>query len=88
MDGLHMGRSSFSWVASVGSVGVNSMMKSAKICSLIAILGLYLTSNSISSTAHFIVFQRFLVCAIFASLDIQLGLRWYELGSKVGVFWM
>ena len=23
-----------------------------------------------------------------SSSDIQLGLRWYELGSKVGAFWM
>ena len=34
--------------------GVNSMMKSAKTCPLIAILGLYLMSNSLSSMAHFI----------------------------------
>ena len=33
-------------------------------------------------------FRRFLVYAVFASSDIQLGLRRCELGSKVGVFWM
>ena len=43
-----------SGVASVGSVEVNSMMKSAKICPLTAVLGLYLMSNSLSSMAHFI----------------------------------
>ena len=32
MDNLQMGRSGVSWVASVDSIGVNSMMKSAKIC--------------------------------------------------------
>ena len=83
-----MGRSGVSWVASVGSAGVNSMMKSAKICHFIAVLGLYMMSNSLNSIAYFIIFQRFLVYAVFASLDIQLGLRWCELRSKVGVFWM
>ena len=37
----------------VGSVEVNSIMKSAKTCPLIAVLGLYLMSNSLSSMAHF-----------------------------------
>ena len=83
-----MGRSGVNWVASAGSAGVNSMMKSAKICPFIVVLGLYLISNSLSSTAHFISLPEFLVCAVFSSSDIQLGLRWYELGSKVGAFWM
>ena len=38
---------------SVGSAEVNSMMKSAKTCPLIVVLGLYLMSNSLSSMAHF-----------------------------------
>ena len=37
----------------MGSAEVNSMMKSAKICPLIDVLGLYLMSNSLSSMAHF-----------------------------------
>ena len=44
-DNLQMGRSGASWVASVDCAGVNSMMKSAKICPFTAILGLYPMSN-------------------------------------------
>ena len=40
-------------MVSVGYVEVNSMMKFAKTCPLIAILGLYLMLNSLSSMAHF-----------------------------------
>ena len=40
-----------SWVVSVGSVEVNSMMKYVKPCPLIAVLGLYLMSNSLGSMA-------------------------------------
>ena len=40
-------------MVSVGSVEVNSMMKSAKTCALIAVLGLYLMSNSLSYMTHF-----------------------------------
>ena len=54
MDNLQMGRSGISWVASIVFAGVNSMMKSAKICPFIVVLGLYLMSNSLSSIAHFI----------------------------------
>ena len=49
-----MGRSGASWVASVDSARVNSMMKSAKICPFTVVLGLYLTSNSLNSIAHFV----------------------------------
>ena len=42
-----------SWLVSVGFVEVNSMMKYAKTCHLIAALSLYLMSNSLSSMAHF-----------------------------------
>ena len=49
-----MGRSGDSWVASVDFAGVNSMMKSNKICPFTVVLGLYLMSNSLSSIAHFI----------------------------------
>ena len=48
-----MGRSDASWVVLVGFVEVNSMMKFAKTCPSIIVLGLYLMSNSISSMAHF-----------------------------------
>ena len=49
-----MGRSGASWVAFVDSTGVNSMMKSTKICPFTVVLGLYLMSNSLNSIAHFI----------------------------------
>ena len=52
-DNLQRGRSDASWVVLVGFVEVNSMMKSAKIFPLIAVLGSYLISNSLSSMAHF-----------------------------------
>ena len=53
MDNLQIGRSDESWAVSVDSVEVNSMMKSANTCPLVAVLGLYLISNSLSSIAHF-----------------------------------
>ena len=65
-----MGKSDASWVVSVGSIDVNSMMKSTKTCPLTVVLGLYLMSNSLSSLAHLLVFLMFLVCAIFASLGV------------------
>ena len=43
-----------SYVASVGSVGANSMMMYANTCPLTAVLGLYQMSNSLNSMAHFI----------------------------------
>ena len=60
-----MGRSGASWVASVDCVGVNSMMKSAKICPFAVVLGLYLMSNSLDSIAHFIsLLEVFGLCGI------------------------
>ena len=53
-DNFQMGRSGVSWVASIDCAGVNSMIKSSRICPFIVILGLYLISNSFSSIAHFI----------------------------------
>ena len=53
-DNFQMGRSGASWVASVDGVGVNSMMKSTKICPFTAVLDFYLMLNSLSSIAHFI----------------------------------
>ena len=57
-DNLQMGRLGVSWVASAGSARVNSIMKSAKIFPFIAVLGLYLMSNSLSSIAYFISLQE------------------------------
>ena len=49
----------------MGSVKVNSMMKSAKICSLIAILGLYLMLNQGTKNRFFRpIFRR------------KIGFRW------------
>ena len=67
-----MGRSDANWAILVGSAEVNSMMKSAKTCPLIFVLGLYLMSNSLCSLPISPVFQRFLVCAIFASSGVML----------------
>ena len=53
MNNLQIGRSDWSWAVSVGSVEVNSMMKSANTCHLIVVLDLYLMSNSLSSMTHF-----------------------------------
>ena len=53
IDNLQMGRSNASWVVSVRSAEVNSMMKSAKICPLTVLLGLYLMSNSLIFMDHF-----------------------------------
>ena len=53
-DSPQMGRSGANWVASVDCAGVNSMMKSSKICPFTVVLSLYLMSNSLSSIAHFI----------------------------------
>ena len=67
-DNFQMGRLGANWVTSVDCAGVNSMMKSAKICPFTAVLGLYLMSNSLSSIAHFIslpeVSDLFSICFI------------------------
>ena len=42
------------WASLAGSDDANSMTKSAKTCPFIAVFGLYLISNSLSSMAHFI----------------------------------
>ena len=56
------------------------MMKSAKICPLIAILGLYLMSNSLSSMAHFTslleVFGLCNICFIGCSVGISIVWAW------------
>ena len=72
-DNLQMGRSGVSWVASVDSIGVNSMMKSARICSFTAVLGLYLMSNSLISIAHFINLPEVSsLCSINARISFYL----------------
>ena len=76
-----------SWAVSIGSIEVNSIMKSANTCPLIVVLGLYLISNSLRSMAHLPVFLWFLVYAVFASLCVLSKSRWCELGSMVEVFW-
>ena len=53
-ESLQMGMSVVVWVFSAGSAEVNYMMNSAKTCPFIAVFGLYLLSNSLSSIAHFI----------------------------------
>ena len=61
---------------SVGSVKVNSMMKSTKTCPLIAVFGLYLMSNSLSSMAHFTslpeVYGLCNICFIGCSIEISM----------------
>ena len=53
-ESFQMGRSVGAGVFSTGSVGVNSMTKSAKTCPFSTVFGLYLMSNSLTSMAHFI----------------------------------
>ena len=59
----------------MGFAEVNSMMKSAKICPLITVLGLYLMSNSLSSMAHLTSLSEVSVCVIFASSGALLEFR-------------
>ena len=57
-------------------MGVNSMMKSAKTCPLIAVLGLYLMLNSLSSMAYFISLPKVSglcnICFIGCSIGISI----------------
>ena len=75
-DNLQTGRSDSIWVVSIGSIEVNSMMKSAKTCPLIAVLGLYLMLNSLSSMAYFTslleVFGFCSICFIRCSVGISM----------------
>ena len=79
-DNLQMGRSDASWVVSMGSTEVNSMMKYAKICPLIAVLNLYLMSNSLSSMAHFTSLSKvsglYNICFIGCSIGISIVWAW------------
>ena len=70
-----MGRSDTSWAVSISFAELNSTMKSAKICPLTDVLGLYLMSNSLSSMAHFTSLPEVLVCAIFASSGVMSEFR-------------
>ena len=72
-DKLQMGRLGVSWVASAGSIGVNSMMKSTKICPFIVVLGLYLMSNSLSSIAHFISLPEVYVLCSICFIEYSVG---------------
>ena len=71
-----MGRSDTSWAVSVGSVEVNSMMKSANTCPLIAVLALYLMSNSLGFKAHFTSLPTVSglcnICFILCSVEISM----------------
>ena len=75
-----MGRSDASWAVSEGSAEVNFMMKSTKICPLIAVLGLYLMSNSLSSITHFTslpeVFGLCNICFIGCYVGISIVWAW------------
>ena len=77
-DNLQRGRSDESWAVSMGSSEVNSMMKSAKICPLIAVLGLYLMSNSLSSMAHFTsLLEVSILCNIcFIGYSVGISIVW------------
>ena len=54
IESFQMERSVVVWASLAGSADVNSMKKSAKTCPFIAVFGLILISNSLSSMAHFI----------------------------------
>ena len=53
-ESFQVERSVVTWASLVGSADVNSMTKSDKTCPFIAVFGLYLISNPLSSMAHFI----------------------------------
>ena len=76
MDNLQIERSDASWAVSVGSVEVNSMMKSANTCPLIVVLYLYLKSNSLISMAYFTnlleVSSLCSICFIGCSMGISM----------------
>ena len=67
-------------MALVGSVEVNSTMKSTKTCPLIVVLGLYLMSNSLSSIAHFTSLPEVSglcsICFIGYSIGISMVWAW------------
>ena len=84
-ESFQMERSVVVWASLAGSPDVNSMTKSSKTCPLIAVFGLYLMSNSLSSMATSSVFRRSLVYVTLASSGILLELLWYEPGNKGGV---
>ena len=84
-----MGRSDESWVVSMGSIEVNSMMTSAKIFPLIVVLVLYLMSNSLSSMAYFTslpeVYDLFNICFIGCSVRISIVWVWKHGRSLLAV---
>ena len=53
-ESFQVERSVAVWASFAGSADVNSMKKSTKTYPFIAVFGLYLISNSLSSMAHFI----------------------------------
>ena len=57
-ESFQVERSVAAWASLAGSADANSMTKSAKTCCFIAVFGLYLISNSLSSMAHFISFPE------------------------------
>ena len=75
-----MGRLDASWAVLVGSTEVNSMMKSAKIWTLITVLGLYLMSNSLSPMAYFTSLPKVSslcnICFIGCSIGILIVWAW------------
>ena len=79
-----MERSVAAWASPAGSTDANSMTKSTKTCPFIAVFGMYLISNSLSSMAISSVCRRSPAYVILASLGTLLGLLWYELGNKGG----
>ena len=56
-------------------------MKSTKTFPLIAVLGLYPMSNSLSFMAHFISLPE------VSRLGVLLGFQWCDLGNMVEAFW-
>ena len=83
-ESFQVERSVVVWASLAGSADANSMTKLAKICPFIAVFGLYLISNSLSSMAHFISLPEVSGLCSTCFIGYFLGLLWYEPGNTGG----
>ena len=71
----------------MGSVEVNSMMKSAKICSLITVLGLYLMLNQGTKNRFFRPIFRRKIGFRWEWIEISMEkIGWKKIGIKSEIF--
>ena len=83
-ESFQVERSVVVWASLAGSADANSMTKSAKICPFIAVFGLYMISNSLSSMAHFISLPEVSGLCSTCFIGYFLELLWYEPGNMGG----